>query len=406
MNDCVKCGTCTTVCPVYQITGREMFTARGRHQLLDNLARAERTEVFGEIFSKCLLCGACYDACPRGLDTPARIIAARAEFSRFTGHSFLQYLARRAIASPGLLAGLAAAGEALTRLLVPRLPEESGLRLRLSALDFAGLQPAARGYIEGLAKTRTRPGTDTAVSYFVGCLANHLQPEIGQALDSLMKGASGTLPGVPASQTCCGGAAIAAGNLAEGRRLARKNIAAFGNATTPIVTSCASCFDQLSTYPELLADDAAWRQRAMDFAGRLREFSRFLLAEGLADGPAKPAARRQRVLYHDPCHLRFRHRITAEPRQLLSGAPDLKLVELPGDAQCCGQGGLFHLAHPELSLQIRDRLLAKFSGTGAELVTTTCSGCLLQWRQGLAASHSPARVEHLAVLLARSRPTP
>jgi len=287
VNDCVKCGTCTTVCPVYQITGREMFTARGRHQLLDNLARSERTAVFEEIFSKCLLCGACRDACPRGLDTPARIIAARAEFSRFTGHSFLQYLARRAIAAPGLLAGLAAAGEALNRLLVPRLPEESGLRLRLTAIDFAGLQPAARGYIEGLAKARTRPGTDAATSYFVGCLANHLQPEIGQAMDSLIKGASGTLPGVPASQTCCGGAAIAAGNLAEGRRLARKNIAAFGNGTTPIVTSCASCFDQLSTYPELLADDAAWQERAVAFAGRLREnIIKFGWEDGTGDFPA------------------------------------------------------------------------------------------------------------------------
>ena len=40
-----------------------------------------------------------------------------------------------------------------------------------------------------------------------------------------------------------------------------------------------------------------------------------------------------------------------------------------------------------------------------EAVTTTCSGCLMQWQQGLAAAGSEIRVLHLAQLLEKVKAT-
>lgn len=394
IESCVKCGTCVPVCPVFEVTGRESYAARGRHHLMGR-PEAERTAVYEDIFSKCLLCGACVDVCPAGLETPNLVVAARSNFSHYTGQSFLKYLARKTVASPTLLAGL----RTLERLVLRHLPEESGLRLRLRPLARELSQPPAAGYLAGL-KT---PGADSpapACSYFVGCLANHLNPEIGAATGQLAVMLTGASPAVPVGQSCCGLATLAAGNPREARRQARRNIAAFADNQLPVITSCASCYAHLSTYPDLLADDPDWRNKAVDFAGRLQEFSTFFsgLPEKLP-APADQSAPEQRVFYHDPCHLRFRLKITEAPRNLLKSMPQVTLVELPDGPRCCGQGGLFHLAHPDLSQKIRDRLLADFAGLDAATVVTTCTGCLLQWRQGLAAAAPSVRVVHLAVLL-------
>lgn len=393
---CVKCGACTTVCPVYQVTGRESLTARGKHHLLASLAAAERSAVFADIFSKCLLCGACQEVCAQDLKTVDRIVEARSALPQLAGQSLLKYIAGKALEHPGLLPGLAATGRTLNKALAGLLPEESGLRLRLAAFDL-DIRPVANGYIKSAGT-----GKSPAVNYFVGCVANHLLPEIGRASEKLLSRLHGSAPAVPGQQTCCGLAALAAGNIDEARELARKNIAAFAGSALPVFTSCASCYAQLMTYPELLAEDAEWRGRAVEFAGRLLEFSTFAAA-ALEKQPAlirRAPAGRQRVLYHDPCHLRYRHKIISAPRRLLGLLPELELAELPGGPRCCGQGGLFNLAHPELSRRIRGQLLADFAASGAELAVTSCSGCLLQWRQGLAEQGLGGRVRHLAVLLA------
>ena len=74
---CAKCGACTVVCPVFQAGGRESLSARGRLHLLARLDPAQASAAYAEILTQCLLCGACRAVCSRGLDPPARFIAAR-----------------------------------------------------------------------------------------------------------------------------------------------------------------------------------------------------------------------------------------------------------------------------------------------------------------------------------------
>ena len=158
------------------------------------------------------------------------------------------------------------------------------------------------------------------------------------------------------------------------------------------------------TYEELFADDPEWRQRARLFSARLVEFSSFFnknLPGELKFISTKESATEQKVFYHDPCHLRFQLKIIREPRKLLQLFKGVKLQELSGGPQCCGQGGLFQVAHPELALQVRDRLLEDFSSLAVDTVVTGCSGCLLQWQIGLAAKHKKIQAEHLAVFIAR-----
>ena len=199
-------------------------------------------------------------------------------------------------------------------------------------------------------------------------------------------------------------AAVAAGRVDEARDLARKNIAAFDKNGLPILASCSSCYYQLLSYRTLLADDPHWRERAARFAKRVQEFSSFFLKKFSTDKGKRQllqAEAGERVFYHDPCHLRFTHHITQEPRKLLRLLPSLELEELPGGPRCCGQGGLFQLAHPDLAQQVRQKLLDEFDKLAVQTVLTACSGCLLQWKQGLVACSGSERAEHLAVFLAK-----
>lgn len=409
--NCVKCGTCNTVCPVFKVTGHEAHGARGKQHLKTHLQESERSPHFADIFSKCLLCGACVEACPRGLDTPQMVITARGELPKLAGLSFIKYVSRKALIHPSLLGGLTRMGSAAKKLLIEHLPPESGLRLRLLSFDPDILELPGESYLNSIEdmdnekKNSSDAGpTGQSINYFIGCFANHLQPDIAEKTVSLVSLLAKGEPISPKDQTCCGMAALAAGKRDEARALAKKNIKAFAGNDLPILTSCSSCYYQLKSYEELFADDPDWRQQARYFSERLREFSTFL-HENLAGrpelNPTKEIVSENRVFYHDPCHLRYKLKITREPRKLLKMFRSVKVEELPNGPQCCGQGGLFQVAHPELALQIREQLLDDFSSLAVQRVVTGCSGCLLQWQLGLAAGNKGIQVEHLAIFIAK-----
>jgi len=407
---CVKCGTCNTVCPVYLATGNEIHTPRGKQHLNSRIAKGEVSAHYADVFSKCLLCGACLEACPRDLDTPGLVINVRSELSRLSGLSFLKYVSRKALVHPSLLSGLTRIGSAASMLLGELLPKESGLRLRLQGFAQEAFKLPAAGYIEKLKAEsaegrRQRQGlAESGISFFTGCLANHLQPEIAESTQFLLDKTTGCNGVVPLEQTCCGMAALAAGRIDEARDLAKKNIMVFEENDFPILTSCSSCYYQLKSYNELLRDDDEWRQRTARFTERLREFSTFFLEQLSATGDVLSRADNlpsRKVLYHDPCHLRFKLHITREPRQLINLLPGIELLELPDGPKCCGQGGLFQVAHPALALQVRGRLMADYDKLSAPTVLTACSGCLLQWQLGLAAGGKGGKAEHLATFIAK-----
>jgi glycolate oxidase iron-sulfur subunit len=393
---------------VYLVTGNEIHSPRGKQHLRAKIEKGERSSHFAEIFSQCLLCGACREACPRGLDTPELVIRVRSELPRISGISFLKYISRKALVNPSILAGLSRLGSAAGKLLEDRLPQDSGLRLRLHGFNRNTFRLPGRGYIE---KLKSEPASDRAeqakdqgqgINYFTGCLANHLQPGIAEALQFLVAETTGRKAAVPLTQTCCGMAGMSAGRPAEAIELARSNIKAFEGNDLPILTSCSSCYFQLKTYKELLADDPEWRKRAADFTERLREFSPFFLKKFsaekdrlLASGTFTPSD--LKVYYHDPCHLRFKLKIMEEPRNLLRIFPGLDLRELPGGPKCCGHGGLFQVAHPDLAQRIWHRDMTDY---GDAALVTACSGCLLQWQSGLADINSNTRAKHLAVFIA------
>ena len=380
------------VCPVYRVDGRESLTARGKMHLLATALADQPSPLFENLFSQCLLCGACEQVCPRNLPITDIISRARSRFSTFYGQNGLEKVAARSVlAHPALLAGLVRAGISLKRL--NRLPIGSGLRLKLGLLESDN-QPLALPEEAGERKEVVEGGEN--LFYFSGCLARHLQPSVAEASGQLLR-ISGQAPAhAPSEQCCCGLAAWSAGKREQARTLARKNIAAFAGSEQPILTSCASCSSHLLDYPTLFADNDPWQQRARQFADRVQEFTSFF--SSLLPKQQPQAEQSMRVFYHDPCHLRFRENGTTLPRKLLTDM-GLEIVEPKNGGSCCGQGGLFHLGYPELARTIFEKAGSNALAGQPDCVTTTCSGCLMQYQEGLARQQDSTRVIHMAVLL-------
>ncbi len=396
-NKCAKCGACTAVCPVYRVSGNESYSARGKQHLAEVFADRQPSPVFEDIYSKCLLCGACSTVCPRKLDISEEVAAARSTFSAFYGeHGYQKFLARKVLGQPVLLGAARLLGRPAADLLGRRLPADSGLRLRLAMFNEPSGPIDDDAALEG---ARPQLGDLKEIAYFPGCAARYLYPEIVTEIENVLAGFGYRLR-APRGQACCGLAMQAAGKPKEARRAARKNIAALEQTGGPILVSCGSCYAQLASYRHLFADDTTWRQRAEAISGRVVEISRFI--DDLLTG--RPVSGRSettnlRVFYHDPCHLRYEAGITAEPRSILRRLPGVELLELPDGPQCCGQGGLFHVGAPELSAAIRDDLGGKILALKPDVITTTCSGCLMQLKTAMAAAGRDVPVIHLTKLV-------
>jgi glycolate oxidase iron-sulfur subunit len=368
------------------------------HLLTTELAE-QPSAVFEDLFSRCLLCGACEQVCPRHLPITDLISQARSTFSLFYGPNGLKKAAAcTALTHPVLLDGLVKAGISLQRL--HALPLHSGLRLKLGLLEertpFSGRdcrdRPACLPGITG----RTH-------SYFTGCFARHVQPSIAEATRTLLSKSNLPPAQVPADQYCCGLAAWSAGKREQALELARKNIRAFSApslADAPIITSCASCSSHLLAYPTLFDEHDPWHDKAVAFAGRVREFTSFF-DDKLPVFPHidMPEHSRKKIFYHDPCHLRFKEKGMSAPRSLLHKT-GTQVLEPEDGPLCCGQGGLFHLACPEHSSQIFQKSSRQALAESPDYITTTCSGCLMQYQEGLTRQGRQVKVVHMAVLLA------
>ena len=395
---CAKCGACTVVCPVYQVTGQETLTARGRIHLLEKLASEKHSRNYHDIFSRCLLCNACRSSCPRKIDLPAMVIEARNNFPRLSGNgSFKGSLVKHCLENQGTLARIASFCK-LSSPLNKLLPANSGLRLKLGLID----ENSRDETVPEKLPEPDHPTNPPQLAIFSGCLARHLKPEITSGLINLLSSTGNDNISIPKGQVCCGMASRSSGDAETAMDLARKNISAFSENDLPIIVHCASCLAQLKEYPVLLNADKEWRPLAEKFAARVQHLPALLASR--TDMPSSTLRDRlsqevTRVVYHTPCHLRHQNSVPDATREILVNIPALELVDLANAPHCCGFGGLFSLAHPKLSDRIASGLIDEIIAADPDVVVTDCSGCLIQLHLQLSARGSRIKARHFISLL-------
>lgn len=366
---CVGCGACMGVCPVYRAGRREDLVARGKLRVLAALGQGlspDREAL--ELLGRCLLCGRCQANCPNLVPAREGLLAGRRALAEAVGAPLVKrLLLTRALPRPERLDALARAG----RLAVPAL---SGLHLRLAG-DLEPPQPASRFFLDDAPRVVHGPKGAPRLGLFVGCVANYLRPSLARRAVELLSRRYTVV--IPKAQGCCGLPAMAAGLAEPAQDLARRHAEIFGAARIDrLVTTCGSCAYALAKEAPALVPTPG----ARELAAKVVEISQVLaeapeLVRGLAAGGPP-------VALHHPCHLSVDLKVTAEPAAVLAAA-GAELAPMEGADQCCGGGGLFMVAEPELSRGIMGPRLEAFRQSGAGVLATSCSGCRLQWSRGL-----------------------
>ncbi len=404
---CIKCGFCLPACPTYRETGIEAASPRGRLDLMYAAAQGRVTLAAIEPqLALCLGCQACETACPSGIRFHDMLEAERSDVAALrataSGRRLGMLLLDRLLLSPRLLR---AAVWGLW------LYQRSGVQALLRATRLLDWLAPPLGRLERRMPPLRRPHrwrrTLAALTVpergraalLAGCIMDAAFGEVHAATAYVLRANGIALAEVP-GQTCCGALHLHAGDAERARQLARRNVAAFeaaGNA--PIVVNSAGCGAAMKEYGRLLAADPVWAERARRLAARVHDVAEYLAGLTLAPPHvAVPCA----VAYDDPCHLVHAQKIRAQPRDLLSRIPGLRLVPLREAEMCCGSAGSYSAQQPEMSRRLLNRKMAHIGASGADVVATGNPGCLFQLRLGAREQGLRVRVVHPVELLAES----
>lgn len=409
----MHCGLCLPTCPTYDATKIERHSPRGRISLIRAIAdgRLDATKTFADEMYFCLGCLACMTACPAGVNYAELFEHARAEAEcsgvlkspqrnlirafairwLFMNLSHLRFVGRilRLYQRLGLQTLVRRSG--VLRLLPKRLRELEAftpdIQPKFSADLIAPVTPAV-----GRKKYR--------VAMLTGCAQDLIFSDINRDTVEVLA-RNGCEVFTPKKQLCCGSLHAHNGEWGMAQELARKQIEQFPpNQFDAIISNAGGCGSHLKHYHKLLADDPAYRDRAVLWDKKVKDIHEWLMEIGIQ--PPANHAPPQVVTYHESCHLAHGQKITAQPRQLLRLIPNLKLVELPESTWCCGSAGIYNIVQPEMANQLLDRKLKNLQSTGAAIVANGNSGCLLQLINGVKQKGLKVRVVHPITLLAEA----
>lgn len=376
---CNKCGICLVECPVYNELRIESFSPRGKVQLIRNYSEGKLslTKRVKEIIYSCLMCEACVNNCPSGVNQALLFSSMRAEIVRKQGLDWKKGIVYKFLSNENLLHKISS----VVRRGQEILPNQVAAGIKIGNIPLARFprlnQKPFRDQIPEVIKP---DGPAVAkVLYFTGCFTNYADEKVGHAVINVLRALKVEVE-IPKEQCCCGIPMFASGDRNSVMENIKKNISLFNRQDVDaVVVDCATCGSALRKwYPQLLKEAGEDTSGAEELSKKTLDILEFI-AKRFHPLPfdSKTAKAKVKVTYHDPCHLNRVQKVKKEPRMLLQDIPNVEFVEMPNADACCGGGGLFQFEFPELSGKITERKIQNVLKTEAEIVATGCPGCRL-----------------------------
>ncbi|GAB4296636.1 MAG: LUD domain-containing protein [Desulfuromonadia bacterium] len=398
---CVRCGACANVCPVYGVVGGHVFG----HVYVGGIGLVFTPFFHGfekgrELLGLCIGCRKCNEVCAAKIDIEGIILDLRTEMEKPFGQTLLfsSMMKNRTLFHGALRAAYLAQK--------PLQGQDGRIRHLPLLFDHSSagksLPPIAEIPYREMVRRRTPAKEGTRVSFFAGCLADFVYPDLCRdASDSLER--LGYSVSFPQKQSCCGIPARYAGEMGVAQEMARMTIdLLLEDGGERVVTICPTCTMALKhDFPRILSRDPHYAERAALLSSRVFHHVE-LAARRIGDGWGGSRGRGE-VAYHDACHLRRGCGVVEEPRRVLREMVGVNLREINDSDTCCGFGGSYSLKYPEISRELLKNKIDSIRQSGAAVVAVDCPGCKLQIEGGIELAGIPVTVEHTATLLAKSQ---
>jgi heterodisulfide reductase subunit D len=336
---CVRCGSCLQFCPLFDATGEEQFSPRGKIYLLQVMDKIEEDEELAKEFRRllfeCTLCGRCEENCSSGVDL-LRVWheqRAKAIETHPEDFAYLEPL-KDALANVKNIYGLAAEDRAIYWL--DELEDD----------------------IPGLADRVYEKGKTAENIIFLGCLMSFRgsQIDVLRALFQTLEKLKIDYLVMGAEENCCGHPLYLMGNEKGAQELREHNKKIISAAAAKrVISCCPGCLIQLREHHNLEGVEVLHHTQFFDQ----------LLKEPMKYN------QKEEFSYHDPCELHRILEIKTEPRSLIKKM-GIEFKEM--DLSCCGGGGLLRMTDPNLSDKIIQLRIAR-EGVKNTTVITACPSC-------------------------------
>ncbi|MES2026072.1 MAG: glycolate oxidase subunit GlcF [Pseudomonadota bacterium] len=369
LRSCVHCGFCTATCPTYQLLGDELDGPRGRIYLIKQVLEGKEPTAKTQLhLDRCLTCRNCETTCPSGVKYGRLIDIGRKVVEDRVPYSFSQKLKRAALKELLPRKWLFEPAMKTGQLFRPLLPQ--ALKNKVPRKENAGTWP-----------TRAH---ERKMLLLDGCVQPAMSPNINAATARVLD-ALGVQLIVAPKAGCCGAIRHHLNDHDGALNDMRRNIDAWWPlveaGAEAIVMTASGCGATVKDYGHLLAEDAAYAEKASVISGLTKDLSEIMPAfeaelQGKLNGKIS-----KRVAYHPPCTLQHGQQIRGKVEGVLRAAG--VDVQLCGDSHlCCGSAGTYSVMQPELSYQLRDNKLAKLAETKAEMIVSANIGCLTHLQSG------------------------
>ncbi len=385
------CGLCLPHCPTYNKTQNEAESPRGRISLILGLANGhlQADDKLRNHLDNCLLCRACEAKCPSGVQYGEIMDGARSALARnkpaqeqridmdklTTNKQMQRREAKRLWLADKT--GLRALGRSL------------GITKALGMERFEQLTPSIGRPHDWQNYYPTQTDKQGDVALFIGCFSDMFdQKTLDDCITLLNACGYGVL--VPATQACCGALHQHKGDNKQAAQLARQNIDAFAPLNiSAVISSATGCGSHLKEY-----------DRIIDSSLPVCDINTFLSQiewpQSIQFNPLS-----KKVAVQEPCSQRNILKENDTPYALLRRIPELEIISLPGNQQCCGAAGSYMIEHPKMADSLRDDKLDAIKATQPDILVSSNIGCTLHLTAGARAANIDLEILHPISLLAR-----
>jgi glycolate oxidase iron-sulfur subunit len=352
--------------------------ARGRVAMLGELdmKRLAPTRALADMIFSCMLCGACKNLCPTGIDIPEVIYQGRAALKNsYRRGRLLRRILKLSMSRPDTVFAIMRGCQKVFY----RPLYRSGILGYVPEITSEPFKKSVQVY-----KNTKKSGR---LAIFAGCNVNYFYPNLGNALSNIML-SKGYEVVVFKGEACCGAPLRSLGLEKEASKLARRNIDHFNKVRAEaLVSMCPTCTMVIRDQYPLLTDNTITN---------IMDVNEFLIRYNVAaDLEANPDT----VTYHDPCHLSFGLGIKDEPRHILKKIRGIEFTEMKHADECCGFAGLFSMHFKKMSENIGKQKVENISATGAQTVVTSCPGCIMHLEALRRKKRSRFNIKHIVEII-------